>query len=167
MAILKAPIYNPKDLAKNGEGGRLIAMTISSGSAAEKTLPADNNVNLTTEKNADHLIEHVHYDRGSNRPAPSLGFFSDAYRQLCRLFLKVTGWKVEGDWPAIDKMVLIAAPHTSNWDGIYMLAAAGYYRIPLRWMGKASLTTGPFGGFVKWLGCVPVDRSQAQDIVPR
>lgn len=73
---------------------------------------------------------------------------------------------MQGDWPRdIRKMVLLAAPHTSNWDGINMLAAAGYYRVKLAWMGKKSLTTGPLGGVVKWLGCVPIDRSASHDVV--
>ena len=61
--------------------------------------------------------------------------------------------------------MLVAAPHTSNWDGLNMLAAAGYYRVKLRWMGKASLTRGPFGWLIKALGCVPIDRSQSNDVV--
>jgi 1-acyl-sn-glycerol-3-phosphate acyltransferase len=86
-------------------------------------------------------------------------------RPLCGGFLRLSGWKMEGDWPGLDKAVLVAAPHTSNWDGLYMLAAAGFYRIKLRWMGKKSLTTGPFGWLMLWLGCVPVDRSASQDLV--
>jgi 1-acyl-sn-glycerol-3-phosphate acyltransferase len=46
-----------------------------------------------------------------------------------------------------------------------MLAAAGYFRITLQWMGKASLTQGPFGWLVKAVGCVPVDRSARHDMV--
>src|SRR5690606_17094143 len=81
-------------------------------------------------------------------------------------YLKLAGWRMEGDWPRdLPKMVLIAAPHTSNWDGVNMLAAAGYYRIPLKWMGKRELTTGPLGGVVKWLGCVAVDRRGGTDLV--
>ena len=72
---------------------------------------------------------------------------------------------MDGDWPDADKAVLVAAPHTSNWDGLWMLAAAGYYRVKLRWMGKKSLVKPPFGWFVKWLGCVPVDRKAAADTV--
>ena len=70
-----------------------------------------------------------------------------------------------GDWPADPKLVVVAAPHTSNWDGINMLAAAGYYRVKLRWMGKKELTTGPLGFIVKWFGCVPVERKGNTDIV--
>ena len=84
---------------------------------------------------------------------------------MCAAYLKLSGWNVYGNVPALDKAVLVAAPHTSNWDGINMLATAGFYRVKLKWMGKKSLTTGPFGGLIKWLGCVPIDRSAANDVV--
>jgi 1-acyl-sn-glycerol-3-phosphate acyltransferase len=99
-------------------------------------------------------------------PAPYRGAGAELWRWLCTLYLKAGGWRMEGDWPAhLPKMVLVAAPHTSNWDGVNMLAAAGYYRVPLKWMGKKELTQGPLGGLVKWLGCVPVDRSGKGDLV--
>jgi 1-acyl-sn-glycerol-3-phosphate acyltransferase len=84
---------------------------------------------------------------------------------LCRAVLALGGWRIEGDWPAHDRMVVTAAPHTSNWDGIWMLAAAGAWRARLRYMGKASLTRGPFGWLVRWSGCIPIDRSQSHDVV--
>ncbi len=106
------------------------------------------------------------FDPSTARPAAFRGVFSEFWRYLCTVYLKLAGWKMCGDWPHnMPRMVLIAAPHTSNWDGINMLAAAGYYRVPLRWMGKKELTTGPFGGLVRWLGCVPVDRKGGADLV--
>jgi len=90
---------------------------------------------------------------------------SDLASGLCGAYLDLCGWKIRGDWPADPKAVIVAAPHTSNWDGIYMLAAAAYFRVKLGWMGKKSLTTGPFGGLVKWLGCVPIDRSGSNNMV--
>ncbi|MGH6949586.1 MAG: 1-acyl-sn-glycerol-3-phosphate acyltransferase [Vitreimonas sp.] len=99
------------------------------------------------------------------RPAPFAGVFSEFVRWISAAYLKLGGWKMQGDWPAIDKLVLVAAPHTSNWDGLNMLAAAGYYRVRLRWMGKKSLTQGPFGWLLLWLGCVPIDRSASHDVV--
>lgn len=114
---------------------------------------------------AESSARVVLIDQSSARPAPSRGPVSDIVHLICGGFLSVSGWKVRGDWPAIDKMVLVAAPHTSNWDGLNMLATAGYFRVKLRWMGKASLTKGPFGGLIKWLGCVPIDRSAANDVV--
>lgn len=98
-------------------------------------------------------------------PAPSRRLLANPFRWLCIAFLKLNGWTVEGSWPALNKAVLIAAPHTSNWDGVYMLAAAGFYRAKIRWMGKRSLTTGPLGPLVKWLGCVPIDRAGKNDMV--
>jgi len=108
---------------------------------------------------------HVRYDLGSALPAPYRGVASEAFRWFCEAFLAIGGWKVAGNWPVHRKAVVVAAPHTSNWDGIWMLAAAGRYRITLRWMGKKSLTEGPFGWFVKWAGCVPIDRSRSNDVV--
>jgi 1-acyl-sn-glycerol-3-phosphate acyltransferase len=104
-------------------------------------------------------------DQTTARPARSRGVMSSVTRWVCASYLQLGGWKLHGDWPALDKAVLVAAPHTSNWDGINMLATAGYYRVKLRWMGKKSLTTGPFGWLIKWLGCVPIDRSAANDVV--
>lgn len=111
------------------------------------------------------MTRHTAIAPSSARPAPSKGLFSNFVRWCCIAYLKLTGWRMQGDWPAIEKMVLVAAPHTSNWDGLNMLAAAGYYRIRLRWMGKKSLTTGPFGWLIKALGCVPIDRAQSNDVV--
>lgn len=88
-----------------------------------------------------------------------------SWRQVCAVLLWASGWKLEGDWPDAPKAVLVAAPHTSNWDGFWMLLAAGYYRVKLRWMGKKSLVDHPLGGFVRWLGCVPVDRKASKEVV--
>jgi len=99
------------------------------------------------------------------RSAPYRGIASEIFRAICLFYLTLSGWKIRGDWPALPKAVVVAAPHTSNWDAIFMLAAAGYFRITLRWMGKASLTHGPFGWLVKAAGCVPVDRSARNDLV--
>lgn len=101
----------------------------------------------------------------SAKPAWFRGMFSELVRWISAAYLKLAGWTIHGDWPAIEKVVLVAAPHTSNWDGINMLAAAGYYRVRLRWMGKKSLTQGPFGWVIRWLGCVPIDRSASNDVV--
>lgn len=104
-------------------------------------------------------------DQNTARPASANGLGAALTRFVCATYLQLAGWKVRGDWPALDKAVLVAAPHTSNWDGINMLATAGFYRVKLRWMGKKSLTQGPFGWLIKWLGCVPIDRSGANDVV--
>ena len=99
------------------------------------------------------------------RPACFRGPVSELARWISGAYLRLSGWQLQGDWPNLNKAVLVAAPHTSNWDGIMMLAAAASYRVRLRWMGKKSLTEGPFGGIIKALGCVPIDRSASHDLV--
>jgi 1-acyl-sn-glycerol-3-phosphate acyltransferase len=108
---------------------------------------------------------HRRIEGSTARPAPARGIADQVVRALCLTFLKLVGWKLRGDWPGTPKAVLLAAPHTSNWDGLLMLAAAGAYRVKLRWMGKRALVEGPFGGLVRRAGCVPVDRSAANGMV--
>ncbi len=82
------------------------------------------------------------------------------------LFLKLKGWRVEGSLPADgQRAVLIAAPHTSNWDLPYTLMVAFALGLNIRWMGKASLFRAPFGPVMRWLGGIAVDRSQSNNLV--
>ncbi|MCG2842419.1 1-acyl-sn-glycerol-3-phosphate acyltransferase [Sandaracinobacter sp. RS1-74] len=108
---------------------------------------------------------HIRYDLSTARIAPPRGFGAEVYRRAARLFLALSGWKTAGDFPATPKAVVLAAPHTSNWDGVWMIAAAGKYRIRLHWMGKASLARGPFGWLAKLSGLIPIDRSGGKDLV--
>ena len=81
-------------------------------------------------------------------------------------FLRLTGWKVVGKLPAhAAKSVLIAAPHTSNWDLPYTLMVCFALRLNVYWMGKSSLFKPPFRGVMMWLGGIPVDRSQSNNLV--
>jgi 1-acyl-sn-glycerol-3-phosphate acyltransferase len=82
------------------------------------------------------------------------------------LFLRLTGWKIIGTLPpGAVKSVLIAAPHTSNWDLPYTLLVAFVLRLNVYWIGKASLFRSPFRGVMMWLGGIPVDRTQSNNLV--
>ncbi|MFN7121506.1 MAG: lysophospholipid acyltransferase family protein [Hydrogenophaga sp.] len=81
-------------------------------------------------------------------------------------FLKLTGWRVEGALPAhAARSVLIAAPHTSNWDLPYTLMVAFALRLNIRWMGKQSIFRAPFGSVMRWLGGISVNREQSTNLV--
>jgi 1-acyl-sn-glycerol-3-phosphate acyltransferase len=83
-----------------------------------------------------------------------------------RGFLRLNGWKVEGSLPAeARKCVLIAAPHTSNWDLPYTLMVAFVLNLNIYWMGKHSLFAFPFGPVMRWLGGIAVDRSRSTNLV--
>jgi len=86
-----------------------------------------------------------------------------------KLLLPLIRWKVEGKVPAIKKFVLIAVPHTSNWDlPIGLICAHAIGLLANRrygFMAKASVFKGPFDSLMKWLGGIPIQRDAAQDVV--
>ncbi|MGH7679484.1 MAG: lysophospholipid acyltransferase family protein [Gemmatimonadaceae bacterium] len=82
-----------------------------------------------------------------------------------RWTLGLMGWSVEGAIPNQPKLVIIAAPHTSNWDFIVGIAAKLALRLQVLWFGKDSLFRGPLGAVMRSLGGMPVDRSSASDVV--
>ncbi len=80
--------------------------------------------------------------------------------------LNLTGWKVEGSLPPNGrKSVLIAAPHTSNWDLPYTLMVAFALRLHIYWMGKEEIFKPPFRGLMMWLGGIPVHREKSTKLV--
>ena len=82
------------------------------------------------------------------------------------LFLKLTGWTIEGALPPeAAKSVFIAAPHTSNWDLPYTLMVAFSLRLNIYWMGKESIFRPPFRGVMMWLGGIPVNREKSGNLV--
>lgn len=86
-------------------------------------------------------------------------------RWLSAFILRISGWRIEGCLPDIPKIVLIAAPHTSNWDFPFTLFIAFATKAKLYWMGKDALFRRPFGGLFRWLGGIPIDRSRSNNVV--
>ena len=87
-------------------------------------------------------------------------------RGISRAVLALAGWKVAGALPANgQKSVLIAAPHTSNWDLPFTLMTAFVLRLNIYWMGKEQIFKPPFRGVMMWLGGIPVRRESANNLV--
>lgn len=82
-----------------------------------------------------------------------------------KTWLRVAGWTLEGSAPTEQRYVLIAAPHTSNWDLPFMLACSYIYDLPMHWMGKDTLFKPPLGWLLKPLGGIPIDRTKAGGVV--
>ncbi len=80
---------------------------------------------------------------------------------LSRFLMGLTGWRFEGEVPDVRKMVLIVAPHTSNWDFPVGLMAKLALRLGGTFIGKHTLFRWPLGLLMRRLGGVPVDRSAA------
>ena len=86
-------------------------------------------------------------------------------RCLALIFFKVSGWRAAGQRPGIPKYVIIAAPHTSNWDFIYTVCLAFILGIKPRIMMKRGWFRRPIAPLLRWLGAFPIDRSGSHKIV--
>jgi 1-acyl-sn-glycerol-3-phosphate acyltransferase len=67
--------------------------------------------------------------------------------------------------PDCGKLVIIAAPHTSNWDFVFGMTGAFALGLELHWMGKHTLFKPPLGGVMRWLGGLAIDRRAAHGVV--
>lgn len=81
------------------------------------------------------------------------------FARLAKSILTLFGWRLETPPPELNQYVLIAAPHTSNWDFPLMILCAMAFRIKIRWLGKKSLFDPPFGWVMTIMGGLPVRRS--------
>ena len=53
--------------------------------------------------------------------------------------LSVTGWRVEGEIPDMKKLLVVFAPHTSNWDFVNGMALVLSLKIKIYWLGKHTI----------------------------
>ncbi|MEH6634191.1 MAG: 1-acyl-sn-glycerol-3-phosphate acyltransferase [Halioglobus sp.] len=86
-------------------------------------------------------------------------------KRFARWLLHLLGWQIEGTRPEHDCYILIAAPHTSNWDLPLMLAFAAAFDIKITWMAKHNLFFWPAGWFLRAMGGMPIVRSKNRNVV--
>lgn len=86
-------------------------------------------------------------------------------RSIGRAVLRSRRWRIEGYPPEIPKFVMVAAPHTTNWDLLYLLAVSWATGIHVSWLGKDSLFPGPVGTLLRALGGIPVERDRRSGLV--
>ena len=69
-----------------------------------------------------------------------------------RLVLRAMRWRAEGEFPDSPRMVVVVAPHSSNWD--FIIGAAFLFVLGLRvsFIAKHTLFFWPLGAFLRWLG---------------
>ncbi|MFW5748338.1 MAG: 1-acyl-sn-glycerol-3-phosphate acyltransferase [Chloroflexota bacterium] len=82
-----------------------------------------------------------------------------------RLYFWLTGWKIEGIVPDTPRMVIIAFPHTSNWDGWNLVVTSWIVRADLRWVVKEEFMRWPFRWFIRATGGLPIKRDGSQNVV--
>lgn len=86
------------------------------------------------------------------------------FEKLAEQTLGLMGWEIDNHWDLdIDQCVMIAAPHTSNWDALYARLALKALGVNVRLTIKDSYMKFPFGPFVRAMGGIGIDRSAKQE----
>lgn len=75
------------------------------------------------------------------------------------------GWRISGTLPNCPKCILVAAPHTSTADIVVAVAAKVALGLDINWLGKHTVHKGPLGWLLRYLGCLPVDRTAPHGVV--
>jgi 1-acyl-sn-glycerol-3-phosphate acyltransferase len=84
---------------------------------------------------------------------------------LANFLFRLFGWQVQGALPNLPKIVIIGAPHTSNWDFPLTMTLIFYLGVHFSWMAKKEFFVAPVAGLWRWLGGVPIDRQAANGVV--
>ena len=86
-------------------------------------------------------------------------------RWIGRTFLRLLGWRVEGEFPNLPRMVMIGAPHTSNMDGVVSIAALVAMGLKASTMIKDSAFKGVMGPILRFFGAIAIDRKSPKGVV--
>lgn len=86
-------------------------------------------------------------------------------RGLGLLLLRLIGWRVRGQFPDTPKAVVIIAPHTSNYDGVVVVAALLALGLRLSFFVKHTAFRWPVAGLMRWFGALPVNREDSHNLV--
>lgn len=93
----------------------------------------------------------------------------DRIASCAGFLLRNAGWQVVGELPSEKKLIVIVAPHTSNWDFFLGLALGLHWKAMRKtiWFGKHTIFRGWIGRALRWLGGIPIDRSRPHRVVPQ
>jgi 1-acyl-sn-glycerol-3-phosphate acyltransferase len=85
--------------------------------------------------------------------------------RVCHWILRVRGWRLAGEFPNLAKVVLIAAPHSSNWDAVWGILFKVAVRLDMHFIGKREAFFWPLGIILRRVGGIPIDRHGKHDVV--
>jgi 1-acyl-sn-glycerol-3-phosphate acyltransferase len=86
-------------------------------------------------------------------------------RRIAARALARAGWRVDVRPPPGPKAIIVVYPHTSNWDFVVGYAAKVAIGLPVTWIGKDTLFRWPFGGLLRRMGGLPVNRREPTGLV--
>ncbi|RME70559.1 MAG: glycerol acyltransferase [Planctomycetota bacterium] len=102
-------------------------------------------------------------DRGFGRRGAGLRW--TVLTLLGTLILRLMGFRLAGRFPRERKVVVIGAPHTSNWDFLPAIGCKWALALPTCYLIKHTLVRGPLGWLLRATGAIPVDRSQPGGVI--
>lgn len=89
-------------------------------------------------------------------------------RFISRMIIWLSGWHINPNLPpGYERSVMLAVPHTSNWDIVFARATFSLLRVPVKFTIKKEWLRPPFGWILKPLGGIGIDRSPKQPGDPR
>ena len=86
-------------------------------------------------------------------------------RWFGRTFYRAIGWKLEGKIIDAERVMVVAAPHTSNWDFVFGILVILGINARVRWLGKHTIFKFGVTWFFRWLGGIPVNREQPDEVM--
>ncbi len=92
-------------------------------------------------------------------------FRRSSWRRLCAWLLSASGWRLVGALPDRPKLVLIAAPHSSWWDGVWGLLCRSALGADISFIAKREIFVGPLGWALRRVGGIPIERDTANGVV--
>lgn len=84
---------------------------------------------------------------------------------FARGLLRLSGWRLNGQLPNEPKLIIIGAPHSSYWDGVWGLLLKIGLGVDINIMIKREVLDGPLGIILRPIGMIPINRSAALNVV--
>tara|TARA_B110000467_G_scaffold103743_1_gene94174 strand:+ start:328 stop:879 length:552 start_codon:yes stop_codon:yes gene_type:complete len=84
---------------------------------------------------------------------------------LSKIIFWLMGWEVIGTSDYPKKCIVIAAPHTSNWDFLIGRCYGYICGVTPKYLIKSSFFMPVLGAFLKWNGGIPVYRNAKHNVV--
>lgn len=79
--------------------------------------------------------------------------------------MRLMGWRLEGQFPDVPKVVLLGAPHTANQDFFMAMLTALTLGVDMTFVMKHTPFKGPVGRLLRWLGGIGLDRDKSRNFV--
>jgi len=86
-------------------------------------------------------------------------------RWFGRTVFRLMGWRVEGSITNAERVLITAAPHTSNWDAVLGIAAILGLNVRLHFLGKHTIFIPGLSWIMRWLGGIPVNRENPEGVI--